>query len=67
MFLCQRELVSLGVSGMFLDPAWKTPHKSTQMPGLEAKIRLYLLRILGYLVKLETGVHVTPHFLVEAF
>ena len=42
MFLCQRELVSLGVSGTFLDPGWKTPCKSTRRPDLEAKICLFL-------------------------
>ena len=35
--------MSLSVSGMFLDPAWKTPCASTWMLGLGAKISLFLL------------------------
>lgn len=42
MFLCQRELVSLGVSGTFLDPGWKNSASLPGRPDLEAKICHFL-------------------------
>ena len=40
-FLCKRDLVSLGLSGPFLDPVW-THLVSTYIPGLGDKIHILL-------------------------
>ena len=40
-FLCKRDLVSLGLSGPFLDPVWTHP-VSTCIPGLGDKIHILL-------------------------
>ena len=44
-FLCRRELVSLGLSGMFLDLVGKTPCASTWILGLGVKIRIQVFGV----------------------
>ena len=44
-FLCRRELVSLGLSGTFLDLVGKTPCVSTWILGLGVKIRIQVFRV----------------------